>query len=123
MEDDNFQTLNIKYKIKKIKNKKRNIQNIEPFETLSNVGPILDTNHNNNVAKNLDNPNLSYKEGFKEGMQKIEDNDYEGLDDVLSQAGNEENIIAEKLTDFILSYNDVNCIDKVLFDHNDMFIL
>ena len=60
MEDDNFQTLNIKYKIKKIKNKKRNIQNIEPFETLSNVGPILDTNHNNNVAKNLDNPNLSY---------------------------------------------------------------
>ena len=114
MEEDNFQTLNIKYKIKKIKNKKRNIQNIEPFETLSNVGPILDTNHNNNVAKNLDNPNLSYKEGFKEGMQKIEDNDYEGLDDVLSQAGNEENIIAEKLTDFInqiyISLITFNCL-------------
>ena len=87
MEEDNFQTLNIKYKIKKIKNKKRNIQNIEPFETLSNVVSTSD--------------NTQFKKDIKEGMQTITDNDYEGLDDVISQAANEESIIAHALTDII----------------------
>jgi len=93
MEEDNFQTLNIKYKIKKIKNKKRNIQNIEPFETLSNV-----VSRDNNKKEDIKE---GFKEGFKEGQQNITDNDYEGLDDVISQADNEESIIAHALTDII----------------------
>ena len=96
MEEDNFQTLNIKYKIKKIKNKKRNIHNIEPFETLSNVKPLAESP--NQVSTKDDH---SYKEGFKEGRQNITDNDYEGLDDVLSQGGQADSIIAHELTNII----------------------
>jgi len=134
--EDNFQTLNIKYKIKKIKNKKRNIQNIEPFETLSNISFSVDSpnglsmenrrfappggsakrppsSSNDNHLRGLSKDDESgvygthgaaephnNKEDKKEGMQTINDNDYEGLDDVIS-LGEEEGIIAHALTDFI----------------------
>ena len=87
MEDDNFQTLNIKYKLKKIKNKRKNMQNIEPFETLNN---IPDTTEQQKTGKKV-----------VEGLQTIQDSDYEGLDDVISQAEKEESIIAHALTDVI----------------------
>jgi hypothetical protein len=91
MEENNFQTLNIKHKIKKINKKRRNIQNIEPLETLSNI-----------------------PDSTVEGMQTIQDSDYEGLDDVISQGLNEESVFARELTNIInriyISLITFNCL-------------
>jgi len=96
MEENNFQTMNIKRKIKKINKKRRNMQNIEPLEILSNV------------------PDKEVEENVKEGMQTIKDNDYEGLDDVISQGLNEESVLAHALTDIInriyISLITFNCL-------------
>ena len=102
MEEDNFQTLNIKYKIKKINKKRRNMQNIEPFEVLSNIPESSSDNEEKNVKY------------VKEGMQTITDNDYEGLDEVLSQGLNDESVFAKELTNIInriyISIITFNCL-------------
>lgn len=66
--DNNFQVINMNYKLKKIKNKKKNKQNyknIETFETLENI--------NNDIL--INEPPKQNVEGFK-------DSDYDGIDNV-----------------------------------------
>jgi hypothetical protein len=69
--DNNFQVINMNYKLKKIKNKKKNknnYKNIETFETLDNI-------HNENTNTNTKNVLNEKVEGFA-------DSDYDGIDNV-----------------------------------------
>jgi hypothetical protein len=91
--DNNFQVINMNYKLKKIKNKKKNknnYKNIETFETLENI---------NNISKNeTQNQNI---EGFK-------DSDYDGIDNVKDNKKKGGASPIDKLTELINKiYNSV----------------
>lgn len=84
--DNNFQVINMNYKLKKIKNKKRNknnYKNIETFETLDNI--------QNDNTKNDSNKII---EGFK-------DSDYDGIDNVNDNKQNTGVSPIDKLTELI----------------------
>jgi hypothetical protein len=85
--DNNFQVINMNYKLKKIKNKKKsknNYKNIETFETLDNI-----QTENKNKEKG---PNLL--EGF-------DDSEYDGIDNVNDNKQNTGASIGDKLTELI----------------------
>ena len=85
--DNNFQVINMNYKLKKIKNKKKsknNYKNIETFETLDNI-----QSGNKNKEKG---PNLL--EGF-------DDSEYDGIDNVNDNKQNTGASIGDKLTELI----------------------
>jgi len=84
--DNNFQVINMNYKLKKIKNKKKNknnYKNIETFETLENI--------NNNSNNKPPNQNI---EGFK-------DSDYDGIDNVKDNKRKTGASPIDKLTELI----------------------
>ena len=92
--DNNFQVINMNYKLKKIKNKKRNKQNfknIETFETLENI--------NNYIL--INEPPKKKIEGFK-------DSDYDGIDNVNDNKKKGGASPIDKLTELINKiYNSV----------------
>jgi hypothetical protein len=87
-----FQTMNMIYKMKKIKKKKsQNIQKIKPLEVLDNLPKEVE-------------PEYFAEETVVEGMRGIPDNDpryWDGLDDINSDPGKDKGIITKNLSDWI----------------------
>jgi hypothetical protein len=107
--ENNFQTMNIIYKMKKIKKSKknpRNLQNIEPLEVLENT--INNPNEKNPNEKNPNEKktneieeNKNIKEGFDNNYEfGLQDEDFEGGDDVNSQKGGI-SLFSKGITDII----------------------
>jgi len=85
--DNNFQVINMNYKLKKIKNKKKsknNYKNIETFETLDNI--------------QTENKNKEKRHNLVEGF---EDSEYDGIDNVNDNKQNTGASIGDKLTELI----------------------
>jgi hypothetical protein len=90
--DNNFQVINMNYKLKKIKNKKKNknnYKNIETFETLDNIQTESQSKKNSN--KDISN---NTAEGFQ-------DSDYDGIDKVKDNKTNTGASPIDKLSELI----------------------
>ena len=82
----NFQTMNIIYKMKKIKKNRKNNKNVQNITQLE----VLD-----NLPKDIPTDNVI------EGLQGINDDDWDGLDEVVSQGEKTQGLITQTLADWI----------------------
>lgn len=90
--DNNFQVVNMNYKLKKIKNKKKNknnYKNIETFETLDNI-------QTENQSKKDSN-----KEILNNTVEGFQDSDYDGIDNVNDKKQNTGVSIGDKFSELI----------------------
>jgi hypothetical protein len=90
--DNNFQVINMNYKLKKIKNKKKNknnYKNIETIETLDNI-------QNENIEENIEK-----KEESKQKIEGFQDKDYDGIDNVSDKKKKSKMSLIDKLTELI----------------------
>ena len=97
--DNNFQVINMNYKLKKIKNKKKNknnYKNIETFETLDNI-------QTESLSKKDSN-----KEILNNTIEGFKDSDYDGIDNVKDNKKKGGASPIDKLTELINKiYNSV----------------
>ena len=97
--DNNFQVINMNYKLKKIKNKKKNknnYKNIETFETLDNI-------QTESLSKKDSN-----KEILNNTIEGFKDSDYDGIDNVKDNKKKGGVSPIDKLTELINKiYNSV----------------
>lgn len=71
--DNNFQVINMNYKLKKIKNKKKNKQNYKNIETFETLDNIQTENHSKKDSN---------KEILNNTIEGFKDSDYDGIDNV-----------------------------------------
>lgn len=109
-EEQNFQTMNMIYKIKKIKKRKKidNIQNIELFKTLDNV-----------IENEEDKDSKQKTDNIKEPFRDLNDDDWEGLDDVKSDIFKASVGFLDNIVDFLnylyVSIITANCYSAFIF--------
>jgi len=140
--DNKFQIINMNYKLKKIKNrKKNNYKNIETFEILDNKQKVEnnDTNKNYTISDKLNKKNENEIEPFVSGtnfntIEGFPNDYYDGIDNLKESRDDIAGTFSlsdfiEKIYNYINQFNHMmseklaNSLSKNTATENDIFII